>query len=227
MIPNSHEKPMNISRYMHAKNDPRLVRFLDGLQYTLALIRLQYSDICGMIAKQTPDDHGMIMRSIYTAWGIVDSVHRIRELSQSIPGFSGSDQRLKLFLEETKIAEQFRHYIQHLRQELSKAKVDEFPVWGSFSWVGESDDHVVYTVLTGTPLEKTVVESCVYDTVEGCWVSKATLTIHGLSFHIDPIVAITSRFAEYAIHWIEGVKSIKIGSPEKLDVITARVEIIP
>lgn len=46
---------------------------------------------------------------------------RLREVAQAVPGLSMKTPELRLFLNDTAIAEEFRRYIQHLRTELSKS----------------------------------------------------------------------------------------------------------
>jgi hypothetical protein len=209
---------------MHAKDDPRLFRFLDGFHQSLALITIQYADLCAVQSRLTPEDQVLIMRGISLAWSIVDSVHRVRELAEAMPGLKASDKERRDFLAATAIAEGFRHYIQHLRGELSKPEIDNFPVWGTFSWVDPKDDKQCYSALTGTIVGKISIQSCVFDSWEKRWVSKVTISIRGQSFNIDPIYAATIRFCKHAVQWIVGLKSGQFKVQENIPVVLARFE---
>lgn len=124
---------------MHAKDDPRLIRFRDGFWFSRALLRREVDELERIRAKLRPDARDDLLHTVATVWQIVDAVRRVRDLAQATPGVSQRDAAVRTFLGATTIAEQFRHYVQHLRGELAKPEVDRFPVWGSISWVSAQD----------------------------------------------------------------------------------------
>jgi hypothetical protein len=212
---------------MHAKDDPRLFRFLDGFHHSLALLQIQYADLCSVQARLTPEDQDLIMRGMSLAWSIVDSVHRVRELAEALPGFKGNDQERRDFLAATSIAEDFRHYIQHLRGELSKPTIDNFPVWGSFNWVDPKDDKQCHLAVMGTLVGNISLQSCIFDRLENRWVSKIALSIKGQSFNVDPIYAATIRICEHAVGWILDLKVGQLQVHEKIQTFSMRIEHCP
>jgi hypothetical protein len=209
---------------MHSKEDPRLFKFLDCIHYSLAILNTQYYDLSSILAKLTPSDSDQIVRALAVSWSIVDSIHRIREVAQNIPGLSGQTPQLKSFINDTSIVEDFRDYIQHLRNELAKINLDNFPVWGSFSWIEDKDNQeICHTALTGTVIRNIGFNSCVYDLKEKKWVSKAVLAIKGRVFNIDPCYESAKQFCEFAMDWIKKVKAGQINEKKGIPVISAQL----
>jgi hypothetical protein len=147
-------------------------------------------------------DRRAFVGAFWRAWSFVDLVHRLRELAQALPGLSRRNSNLKTFLAATQLAEVYRHYIQHLRSQLSKPDLDPFPVWGSLSWVDGEDSTFSHMILAGATVGKTSYSGCVFDTVQGQWVSKVCLGIEGYSFNFDPIFAACEEFVRFVVPWI-------------------------
>jgi hemerythrin-like domain-containing protein len=72
---------------------------------------------------------------------------------------------------KTKIAEYYRHYIQHLRQELTKRDLNLFPVWRTLSWVDPEDSNNTYIEVIGSRIKNTNYPDCTYDTKNRKWIS--------------------------------------------------------
>jgi len=210
---------------MHPKDDPRIYRILDAVNFSELSLVTQHALLEQAIASISEDEPESIVRAMMTAWAIVDCVHRVRELAEGTPGLGKSCAERSRFLDATKVCHDFRNYIQHLRQELLKPDLDEFPVWGSFSWVDPSDQSTCCTVLTGTRVGKVSVQSCVYDRLERRWVSRTTLCLGRASLNIDPVVEETKAFCHFIQRWILGQKSGQIQIQYRLPII--RTKIIP
>ena len=98
---------------MHASTDIRKVKCFDGLNVAFGLIENSYNGLheecCKLINKKAnPID------VLSRCWSIIDNIHRVREISQSTPGLSNKNESFRSFLTKTTVAENFRHYIQHL-----------------------------------------------------------------------------------------------------------------
>ena len=75
------------------------------------------------------------------AWSIVDSVHRLRELLEQLPGFArAKSPSYQVFVRKTADVEDFRNTIQHLRTELPQYAQNGWPVWGVLDWVAVVDE---------------------------------------------------------------------------------------
>ncbi len=176
---------------------------------------------CASIKNNNED----LIPALSMCWSIIDSIHRIREISQAVPGLNKKDQNLISFLNETKIAEDYRHYIQHLRGELSKKNLNPFPVWGSLSWIDPDDECNSHLVIFGSQIEGTSYSGCVYDRFEGKWVSKVSLSIENYSFNFDPIYNASIKFKSFILPWIKANYKPGIDIKDKLPIISTRFEI--
>ena len=171
---------------MHASRDTRLIRCLDGLDMSFAMLEQIHAELYPTCAAIKMDKHNLAL-AFWRCWSFVDTVHRIREIAQAIPGLSTKTAEVRSFLEATSIAEDFRHYIQHLRSELLKTPGNTFPVWGSLSWVDLEDQWLTHIVMAGVQVGETRYVGCVFDTVKREWVSKVALSVNDLSFNFDLI----------------------------------------
>jgi len=206
---------------MHASKDVRLVKCLDGLDYSFALLDHAYDglhDTCVGINT----DHSELVPALSKCWMIVDLIHRIREIAQALPGLSRKNRELVSFLNATGIAKRFRHYIQHLREELAKSEMNPFPVWGTLSWIDGEDPTKSYTAFAGAMLPGTQYHGCVFDTHDRTWVSSVTLVVDSLSFNFDPIYEACSEFRDFVIPWIIDTYAPGITVSEDTPIITAR-----
>src|SRR5262245_144033 len=113
--------------------DLRKLRCMDGLHYSFQMLELSHDSLwticCGI-----PGDNFNAVRGLASCWSFIDSLHRIREIAQAVPGLGRKHPEMRAFLDATELAEEFRHYIQHLRGELSHDPPNSFPVWGSLAW---------------------------------------------------------------------------------------------
>jgi hypothetical protein len=137
---------------MHASSDLRIVKCLDGLHYSFEILehlnKSLYEECC-----RINSDPSSVIPAIWRCWSFVDVVHRIREIAQSIPGLSNRTHELVSFLADTAVAEDCRHYIQHLRSELLRKDTPPFPVWGSLAWVDPKDATSSYIAVMGAQIE--------------------------------------------------------------------------
>jgi len=148
------------------------------------------------------EDQTRIAAAFASCWGFIDVLHRLRELAQVIPGLGHKAQELKRFLGRTKLAEPYRHYIQHLRRELVKSEPNPFPVWGSLTWVDSQDPNLTHTVMLGANLGNTGYSGAVFDTVERRWVSRVCLGVGTDSFNFDPIFEEAMIFEKFVVPWM-------------------------
>lgn len=182
---------------MHVKDDPRVMRFRDGFWFSREILQREHAELEALRLRLSPDSLGDAVHAVATAWQIVDVVQRVRDLAEGVPGVNKRPgSRTRSFLDATAIAERFRHYVQHLRGEVSKPEVDRFPVWGSLSWVSASDNRTLHTTFLGVMLPGTEFHAGVYDAQEDRWVSRVSLSVDRVHFNVDPIVAETIAFCE-------------------------------
>lgn len=189
---------------MHAKDDPRLMRFRDGFWFSREILKREHAELEALRLKLSPESMDDAVHAVATAWQIVDVVHRVRDLADGVPGVNKkAGSRTHAFLRATTIAERFRHYVQHLRGEVSKPEVDRFPVWGALSWVSAADERTLHTTFLGVMQPGTEFHAGVYDAQEDRWVSRVSLSVGRVHFNVDPIVAETTAFCDYVLSAID------------------------
>lgn len=207
---------------MRASSDIRIVKCLDGLHYSFAILEHIYSSLHETCSR-VKADHSSLVPTLWRCWSFVDLVHRIREIALALPGLSRKDKDLVAFLDATKLAEEFRHYIQHLRSELSKKEVNPFPVWGSLAWVDPDNPSCSYMVVIGAQISGTSHTGCVFDTVEKKWVSRVCLGVAGRSFNFDPIYEACLRFRDFVVPWALSTYKPGVQMTTELPIVTMQV----
>ncbi len=211
---------------MHVRDDPRLMRFRDGFWFSREILQREHAELETLRLQLYPNSMGGAVHAVATAWQIVDVVHRVRDLAEGMPGVNkkaGSCTRA--FLDATAIAERFRHYVQHLRGEVSKTEVNRFPVWGSLSWVSASDDRTLHTTFLGVMRPGIEFHAGVFDAQGNRWVSRVSLSIGHVHFNVDPIVGETTAFCD---HMLSVIDELQPGLPclGVLEPFSTRFEIV-
>lgn len=181
----------------------RRIKVLDGLFYSFKLLDHHHAQLYPTCSK-VRENSSMAVAALAACWGFVDVFHRARELAQLVPGLSRRNPELKRFLQKTHLAEEYRHYIQHLRGELANTESHGFPVWGSLSWVDADDESVSHTAMIGSlpPDARISYSGAVFDTVEKKWVSRVSLGIRGSLFNFDPMLEAARSFETFVIPYI-------------------------
>lgn len=73
------------------------------------------------------------------AWSIVDHIHRFTELLRQMPMVKQNLPQFQLLYRAASDAEQMRHYIQHVRNEVDTLSASGQSVWGSLTWALKRD----------------------------------------------------------------------------------------
>jgi hypothetical protein len=132
----------------------RQVLFIDGLRLSaqmaagsLELLEnlLSAADATDASAKVVP------VRALIHAYGVVDAIHRFREMTRNMPGLR-KDAGYTLLLQRTQPAEDIRHHLQHLNQELESVEAQRAPALGVVTWLrGSSTPGVLVHTLVAVP----------------------------------------------------------------------------
>lgn len=199
--------------------DLRKIRCLDGLHYSFQLLRNYHSNLWETCCK-IPEDNSHVVSALASCWGFIDAVHRIREIAQSIPGLNVKHVEMRAFLSASSLAEDYRHYIQHLRGELAKNPPNSFPVWGSLSWVDGTNPQRAHIAILGAQIQGTQYTGCVYDTVRKQWVSKVCLGVIEQSFNFDTIFLSTLRFENFILPFLTEGASDEVQFHNKLPIVS-------
>ena len=203
--------------------DVRKIRCLDGLHYSFQMLRHYYTGLWETCCE-IPGTNSKIIPALASAWGFIDALYRIREIAQSVPGLSAKHPDMQAFLSASGLAEDYRHYIHHLRGELANdLPANSFPVWGTLSWVDPANPTRSHMTILGTQIEGTNYTGCPFDTVEKKWVSKVCLGLNGKSFNFDPIFLSAARFEAFVLPFLNEKASGHAGFQEELPLISVDV----
>lgn len=130
------------------KLNRRQATFLDGIRYSVEMADLAYErlrqSLFVITTEMSKKDLGLapspFVGPFSDAWLIVDSVHRLREILEQMPGFAKrKSPPYQVFRRSTLGVKDFRHTIQHLRNELDVMAANGCPVWGVLNWVAVTD----------------------------------------------------------------------------------------
>ncbi|MBL8100057.1 MAG: hypothetical protein JNK81_12795 [Anaerolineales bacterium] len=201
--------------------ESRKLKCLDGLHYSFEIMKLNYIDLYDRCI-QIQENQENIIRVLSQCWLIVDMIHRVREISQSIPSLNKKNNELQEFIFQTKSIEDCRHYIQHLREELSKSPPSLFPVWGSLSWVDPNDSSNCFIAVFGAINKGINYSSCVYDNLEKRWVSKVTLGVENLSLNFDPLYESAIKFKDFIIPWLIENSSVNLKIKKEIPIFSVK-----
>ena len=84
------------------------------------------------------------------AWSMIDSVHRLRGLVDSLPGLARRNQspEFRNFMDKAQTVEQFRDAVQHMDTEIPRSAEAGKAVWGTLSWLrGNANQPILYTCM--------------------------------------------------------------------------------
>lgn len=76
-----------------------------------------------------------------TAMGLVDFGYRFGQLVDALPLLNKKSPELRAMSSALAPAEAARHYLQHMRGDLSDGKAIDYPILGSLAWARGSDCH--------------------------------------------------------------------------------------
>lgn len=191
----------------------------DGLVYSFQVLEYYHTELYPVCCEIQVDNQKIVV-ALASCWGFIDTLNRIRQLAQSVPGLSQKHPEMRLFFDATGLAEQYRHYIQHLRNEIAKDPPNEFPVWGSLSWVDPNNKRRAHTAILGAQINGVNYSSCVFDTLEKKWVSKVCLGVNHSSFNFDSIFDASLRFKCFIIsYFLEGTAN-SLNYQHRLPIMT-------
>ena len=187
---------------MHSAIDVRKVRCLDGLNYSFQMLRHHYTGLWETCCE-IPSANSQLIPALAAGWGFIDALHRIREIALAVPGLSAKKPEMQAFLSASILAEEYQHYLHHLRSELANdLPHNAFPVWGTLSWVDPDNPTRSHMAVLGTQIEGTHYTGCPFDAAEKKWASKVCLGLNGKSFNFDPIFDAAVEFESYVLPFL-------------------------
>ena len=125
--------------------DRRQLIVIDGLRISVDVIDLSFRRLCASLkalpeaAPETTEFVELAVSANLDAWTIVDHVHRFSELLHQMPMVKQNLPQFQLLYRSASDAEQMRHYIQHVRNEVDSLAASGLSVWGSLTWAMKAD----------------------------------------------------------------------------------------
>ncbi|HVU36864.1 MAG TPA: hypothetical protein VHC95_00875 [Opitutales bacterium] len=186
----------------------KFVFYMDGLRYSFAMaalattrLKAALDEIYFRIEKEECCEE-LIPAVMLDAWTIVDICYRVRQLIQQTPGLSQRLPEIQTFLHSTTQADKLRHYVQHLRSEISNASTSSSPVWGSLSWI-PSFNKICHTIFTGNLLDGISVRSISYDREASRFTSELILEAGGIEIDLKEISDGLAKLKIFICAWID------------------------
>jgi hypothetical protein len=176
-----------------------------------------------MTAKGVPFSTAVSL--LADVWSVVDTVHRIRELIEHAPLFPKNQPNVRAFLVKTAVAEELRHYVQHLAGK-AKGWTPLTPFWGAISWASENQPLTQFTLVTSDPHLGGSLPGLILDRKYGKFVSTFQLEVGKLRIDLNDVADRVRRLDEKIGIW---TKQISFGNgktftyrPDTLSLIQAR-----
>ena len=123
--------------------------------------------------------------SLMAAVAFVDFAFRFNEAIRSLPFIKKDTPEIKRLVSSLKPVEDSRHYLQHMRGDLSEDIDIDYPILGALSWVKEM---TVYSLSFSQP--GTASSPCVvFDTQEAKWISNHVFIVKHTYIDLDSTLA--------------------------------------
>lgn len=199
----------SVLRNVPTSVETRTILFLDGIRYSIEISHLAYLRLVDTLERVaalsgTASDElaDLIVTSVSDAWAMIDSVHRLRELVEHLPGLRRKDPNVQVLLRSTEVVEELRNRVQHFRSEIDDFLPAKAPLWGSISWGRVSADTgrpQSHTIVPGTFFHEAGVALCTFDHATGRFEER--LAVDVANKRID-LAAIHERVLEFT-DWFE------------------------
>jgi hypothetical protein len=206
--------------------DIRRLRCWDGLHYSFQVLHLSQESLWPACCE-IPTKNEKAIEAISICWTFIDALHRVREIAQSTPGLNGKHLEMRVFLEATLLAEEYRHYIQHLRGEIAKEPPNKFALWGSLAWADPLDPALSHMAHLGAQISGDSVSGCVWDIQNRRWASKVCLGIGTRSFNFDIMHDAASRFEKFVVPEMLKAMPADVKQHDVLPISSFKIALVP
>jgi hypothetical protein len=188
--------------------DRRVVLFLDGIRYSLQIFDLASLRLAHVLHDITtsadPNTVGeKIVAATADAWTMIDSIHRLRELLQNLPGLKQKEAELQVFLRKTRVVEDFRNFVQHFRSEIESFTSYGLPIWGTLSWAFYRDYPENHSIVPGTFFDGCGSIGLVFDAHQAKFVERVVLQAGPRKLDLATLTEDVQRFVEWYVKWFE------------------------
>lgn len=199
--------------------DRRVVLYLDGIRYSIQVADLVYDRLVNTLHRIARLPGGSrelgqaIVEATSDAWSFIDSLHRLRELVQQLPGLRHHETAVQVFLKSTRAVDEFRNYVQHFRNGIDRFAAAERPLWGALSWPEGTDLEAgrCPIIVPGTFYPGVVFPGCVFDPRTGRF--EGGISIETGDQALD-LTEIRGRLEQF-VGWFEGWFSTAFADGER------------
>lgn len=134
-------------KHIPADLNQQQASFFDGIRYAIEMADLASTRLAESLwslstaCPGTTLDPIAVTSSFLDSWSMVDSIHRLRELLEQMPGLKKRSQSslYRRFRQETAVVKDIRNTVQHLRGEIHEMANNGWPVWGTLAWLALLD----------------------------------------------------------------------------------------
>jgi hypothetical protein len=183
-----------------AKIERRQAVFLDAIQYSVNVADLAHARLQSNLAAGVQHEGAS---TVADAWSMIDSLHRLRELLDQMPGIKKNSPRLQSLLRNTEDVKTLRNGVQHLRREIDELVAKNLPVWGVINWIAPYPDGTganigVYVAGTLSDYNNLLFIAPTREEIPP--VDRITLTAHGCSVNLSEVMR---RYVEPLVRSLE------------------------
>jgi hypothetical protein len=186
------------------------VQFLDAIRLSAEMAEVLGAEIRACVDAieaefPQPARRTTAVRAVLGLWSLVDVTNRLRELVQQAPGLKKKDPDLQRFLRTTANVETLRHYVQHLRNQISRGPEKSTPVWGVVAWVSATDRNRSFSMLTGSPHPSHSIYTIAVDTHEGRFAHDLILSVNNVLIDVPQLLDQIRQLSPIVERWAESI----------------------
>ncbi|WP_373474321.1 hypothetical protein [Sphingorhabdus sp.] len=173
----------------------QLLLCLDGLRYSFAIVLSCHARVRSALSTfeadwQSGAPANAVIQVVADAWAMIDATQRIRLLIERAPILPKNDPEFRIFKVGTSAVEHLRHYVQHINNEITGITGQAQPLWGTISWVNETDVLMQFSLFTGNQHLQASVPGLVFDRQEMRFVRTLELNV---GIHIIDLDSLARR----------------------------------
>lgn len=175
----------------------KIIKAYNSLNISFGIIELNQNNLyqsCLSFEENT----NQLYRALSECWSFIDNLHRIREVCRQAPTLNQKGLEFRKFLEVTEIAEECRHYMQHLARENNNEN-DTTPSFGSLSWLDKDNNSKVHLRVIGIAFKGSRHSMIPFDRLEGKFISRVSLSVMDRSFNFDLIYPEIINFKNFIL----------------------------
>jgi len=193
-------------RALQVNLDSKQILILDALRYSLLAERQAYGRLTRSLraversTKPRPSEHHALS-ALGSAWQVIDMTYRARDLISQISGLSQRTPECQVFVRETAVIEDFRHFFQHMNSSISKLTKASDPIMGVLMWAS-GDRKTSYTMSVGHWTKGMESTSIALDTQTWEFVPRIQLSAAAMEVDLNRINERSRQVSKFVEKWL-------------------------